>query len=120
MSVLLTRKAAALHVGVSLQTFERHVRPSVRPIRVGRRVLFHPDDLDAWIEAQRDLVGIAQSSSSRRRNRVASFDGAIRLPPSPDEQKLEDEVLARIRRRRATSAAAQAERKAAKEEKAHV
>ena len=46
---LLTRPEAAAYLRIGARTFDAHVRPALTPVRVGRRVLFHQEDLDAWV-----------------------------------------------------------------------
>jgi predicted DNA-binding transcriptional regulator AlpA len=48
---LLTRAEAAERFRVSLAAFDAHVRPSLTPKKIGRRVLFLESDLDAWAES---------------------------------------------------------------------
>ena len=45
---LLTRRESAEYLRVSLKSFDRHIRPVLRPKHVGSRVLFRPEDLEAW------------------------------------------------------------------------
>lgn len=45
---LLQRPAAAAYLGVSVNTFDRHVRPEVPEVRRGTVVLFDVDALDRW------------------------------------------------------------------------
>jgi excisionase family DNA binding protein len=46
----LNRAQAAAALGVSLNTFERHVQPQLRVVRVGRLRLFHAKELERWLE----------------------------------------------------------------------
>jgi hypothetical protein len=46
--VALTRQEAAASLGVSLDSFERHVQPDVRLIRRGRMVLVPVAELERW------------------------------------------------------------------------
>jgi excisionase family DNA binding protein len=39
VALALSRDEAAQQIGVSLDTFERHVQPHLRTVKVGRRVL---------------------------------------------------------------------------------
>ena len=48
---LLTRTEAADRCRVSLAAFDAHVRPTLTPKRIGRRVLFLESDLEAWAES---------------------------------------------------------------------
>jgi hypothetical protein len=45
---LLQRPDAAAYLGVSVNTFDRHVRPEVPEIRRGTVVLFDVEALDRW------------------------------------------------------------------------
>jgi hypothetical protein len=55
--VALSRKEAAASVGMSVDSFERHVQPSVRMIRRGRLRLVPVAELVRWAEeaAERTL-----------------------------------------------------------------
>lgn len=55
--VALTREEAAASLGVSVDSFERHVQPSVRMIRRGRLRLVPVAELERWAheEAERTL-----------------------------------------------------------------
>lgn len=48
---LLTKREAAAFCRVSLAAFDSHVRPTLSPKRIGRRVLFLQEDLEAWAES---------------------------------------------------------------------
>ena len=47
--IAVRRESAAAMLDISLDSFDRHVRPEVAPIRRGRLVLFAVDDLKAWV-----------------------------------------------------------------------
>jgi len=53
----LTREEAALAIGMSLDSFERHVQPTIRLIRPGRMRLAPVHELERWLEehAERTL-----------------------------------------------------------------
>jgi len=55
----LTREEAAASVGMSLDSFERHVQPTLRLVRLGRMRLVPIAELERWLEenAQRTLDG---------------------------------------------------------------
>ena len=55
----LTREEAAASVGMSLDSFERHVQPTLRLVRLGRMRLVPIGELEHWLEnrAQRTLDG---------------------------------------------------------------
>jgi hypothetical protein len=46
----LTRAEAAAACGVGLDSFERHIQPSMRLVRRGRLVLVPVDELRRWLE----------------------------------------------------------------------
>lgn len=53
----LTREEAAASLGMSLDSFERHVQPSIRMCRLGRMRLVPVSELARWLEetAERTL-----------------------------------------------------------------
>jgi hypothetical protein len=55
--VALSREEAAASLGMSLDSFERHVQPTVRIIRRGRMRLIPVAELERWAheEAERTL-----------------------------------------------------------------
>lgn len=55
----LTRAEAADALGISVDTFERHVQPEIRVIRRGRLRLIPVAELEAWVDrnAARTLDG---------------------------------------------------------------
>jgi hypothetical protein len=46
----LTREEAAQAVGMSLDSFERHVEPTVRLVRLGRMRLMPIAELERWLD----------------------------------------------------------------------
>lgn len=52
--VLLTRAAAAKALSMSLKTFQRHVQPHIRLVRVGALRLVRPADLERFAELRQD------------------------------------------------------------------
>lgn len=46
----LTREDAAASIGMSLDSFERHVQPSIRLVRLGRMRLVPIQELERWLE----------------------------------------------------------------------
>jgi excisionase family DNA binding protein len=46
--VTMTRAEAAFSLGVSLDTFERHVQPHLRLVRAGRLLLVRRGELERW------------------------------------------------------------------------
>ena len=53
----LTREEAATALGMSVDSFERHVQPTIRMVRVGRMRLVPLRELDRWLgeHAERTL-----------------------------------------------------------------
>jgi excisionase family DNA binding protein len=54
--VALTRAEAAESIGVSLNTFERHVQPELRLVRRGKVRLVPVAELEAWVERNAEGV----------------------------------------------------------------
>jgi excisionase family DNA binding protein len=54
----LSREEAAAALGMSLDSFERHVQPSIRMCRLGRMRLVPVSELQRWLEenAERTLA----------------------------------------------------------------
>jgi hypothetical protein len=48
--VALTRAEAAASLGMSLNTFERHVQPTIRLLRIGAMVLVLVREVERWAE----------------------------------------------------------------------
>ena len=48
--LVLSRQETADHLGISLQTFKRHVQPNLRTLKIGDRVLIPVTALAEWIE----------------------------------------------------------------------
>ena len=46
----LTREEAAASLGMSLDSFERHVQPTLRMVRLGRMRLVPVTELERWLE----------------------------------------------------------------------
>jgi hypothetical protein len=46
----LTREEAAAAIGMGLDSFERHVQPSIRLLRLGRMRLVPIHELERWLE----------------------------------------------------------------------
>lgn len=57
---------AADAIGVSRDTFERHVLASLRLVRVGRRLLVPIVELERWVEREMSIPLIAELSTGRR------------------------------------------------------
>ncbi len=54
----LTREEAAASIGMGLDSFERHVQPSIRLVRLGRMRLVPILELERWLDdnAQRTIT----------------------------------------------------------------
>jgi hypothetical protein len=48
-ALAISREEASDRLGVSLDTFERHVQPHVRTVRAGRRILVPVVSLEAFL-----------------------------------------------------------------------
>jgi hypothetical protein len=48
--IALSREEAAKSLGMSLDSFERHVQPSLRMCRLGRMRLVSIRELERWVE----------------------------------------------------------------------
>lgn len=57
---MLTRDEAAAYCNVVAETFEKHVRPHVRPVEIGARTLWDIRALDRWLDQQSGLVDAPQ------------------------------------------------------------
>lgn len=57
----LTRNEAAAAIGMSLDSFERHVQPTIRIVRLGRMRLVPVSELERWLDehAERTLTDAA-------------------------------------------------------------
>lgn len=47
----LSRQEAAASLGVSVDTFERHIQPSLRMVRIGRVRLVPIAELNRWLDS---------------------------------------------------------------------
>ena len=54
----LGAEEAAEALGVSRDTFDEHVAPELRKVRVGRRVLYPIRELEHWLEQSASRVDI--------------------------------------------------------------
>jgi hypothetical protein len=53
--ILVTREQAAACLGMSPESFDRHVRPTLAQVPVSRGlVLFRPETLRKWVEKRED------------------------------------------------------------------
>lgn len=55
-ALALRRDEAAAAVGVSVEIFDQHIRPSVPAVRVGSVVTFPVAGLSAWLERNASAV----------------------------------------------------------------
>jgi excisionase family DNA binding protein len=51
-----TREEAAATLGVSVDFFDEHVRPEIRVVYVGRRVLVPVREIEKWIDRHASRV----------------------------------------------------------------
>ena len=60
----LTREEAAAAIGMGLDSFERHVQPTLRLVRLGRMRLVPVREPERWLDdnAQRTLDGTARAA----------------------------------------------------------
>jgi hypothetical protein len=60
----LTREEAAAAIGMSLDSFERHVQPTLRLVRLGRMRLIPVRELDRWLDenASRAVDGLGRGA----------------------------------------------------------
>lgn len=56
--ILLRREEAAGAMGISVDHFDRNVRPQVRSLKVGRISLYSPDDLKQWVSENSERAPI--------------------------------------------------------------
>ena len=56
LRLALTRAEAAASLGVSLDSFERHVQPELRVIRRGRLRLIPVAELERWLDSNASRV----------------------------------------------------------------
>jgi excisionase family DNA binding protein len=54
--VALSREEAAASMGMSVDHFERHVQPTIRMVRVGRKVIVPVDELRRWLADRAERV----------------------------------------------------------------
>jgi excisionase family DNA binding protein len=56
--IALGAEEAAETLGVSRDTFDEHVAPELRKVRVGRRVLYPVRELERWLEQSATRVDV--------------------------------------------------------------
>jgi hypothetical protein len=89
----LSRREAAAFCGISLRTFDLRVQPNVPRINIGRRVLFHREDLIKWQE-------VTKVGSSWSIEEPASGSSGSRIRDAALTSRRASEILAELRRRR--------------------
>jgi excisionase family DNA binding protein len=52
----LTRQEAAAALGVSLDSFERHIQPDLKLVRRGKLRLVHVAELERWLDQNGERV----------------------------------------------------------------
>lgn len=50
MKLALNQAEAAEALGISVPTFRDHVRPHIRRVDIGKRMLFPVSDIQAWLD----------------------------------------------------------------------
>ena len=63
--IALSVEEAAEALGVSRDSFERHVMAELRVVRIGRRLLVPTRELERWIERQMAIPLVAELSARR-------------------------------------------------------
>ena len=64
----LTRQEAAAALGMSINSFERHVQPELRLVRRGKLRLIPVREIERWLEENSDLELEQLGSSCRSSN----------------------------------------------------
>lgn len=84
---LLTRIEAASFLGVSPTTFDLHVRPGLKPVRIGRCVRWTEESLRAWVDQQkggsydeRESSGASDSQLTDEASSGAPESGTVTEP----------------------------------------
>jgi hypothetical protein len=104
-SPMMTRPEAAKWCRVSLAAFDAHVRPQLPYKQVGRRVLFHLADLDAWSQAEAAKPrpkGLGAPSLRTQGNAGGPLLRALNA--SPEAAALRARITASLERRAAREA----------------
>jgi predicted DNA-binding transcriptional regulator AlpA len=92
----LTRPEAAAHCRVSLRTFDEHVAPRLTGARIGGRVVFSREEIDAWLGTPKD-----GASEKKKVVRRTSFASVSPVNVSSDPRALA--IRGRLRRRQSGS-----------------
>ena len=74
LAVSIEEAASAL--SISRDSFERHVMPHLRLLRVGRRLLVPMCELDRWIEREMAIPLVAELSLPSTRRSFLGANGA--------------------------------------------
>lgn len=113
-SPMMTKAEAAKWCRVSIAAFDAHVRSRLPCKRIGRRVVFHRADLEAWAQAEavRPAAPVSRGAPCRRSQTFAGSPLLQQLLASPEAKARAEELRTTIARR--------AERRALREAKARV
>lgn len=104
-SPLLTRAEAARWCRVSVAAFDAHIRPHLPVKRVGRRVLVHRADLEAW--AQSEDAKRAAPERARPINARPQRGALVQqLLASPQAKEMRERITRKIERARERANAA--------------
>lgn len=100
-SPMLTKAEAAKWCRVSIAAFDAHVRPKLPCKKIGRRVVFHRADLEAWAQAEavRPPPTMSRGAPSLRPPTFAGSPLLQSLLASPGAKAKADELRATIARR---------------------
>jgi hypothetical protein len=98
-SPMMTRAEAANWCRVSIAAFDAHVRPHLPSKSIGRRVLFHRSDLEAWSLAE--AAPVAKGAPSLRPQVRAGASPLLQQLLASPEAKAVRDSMARYAERRA-------------------
>jgi excisionase family DNA binding protein len=74
--IALSVEEAAEALGVSRDSFERHVMAELRLVRIGRRLLVPTRELERWIEREMAIPLVAELSHPRTERPLFGEHGA--------------------------------------------
>ncbi|WP_317135205.1 helix-turn-helix transcriptional regulator [Nguyenibacter vanlangensis] len=57
---------AARYLSLSRETFRKHVAPDIRPIHIGRRIVWLREDLDLWLDRAAGKEVVAEPMAKRQ------------------------------------------------------
>src|SRR4051812_7634985 len=103
---LLVRREAAKYLGHTLRSFERHVEPALRHLRIKHAgksggVYYDREDLDRWVEQQK-----GGASSRGAGSNMSASRGRRSVTNSPRESATRDWLLKKLGRSTVTSSPA--------------